>query len=334
MRVRASGPHASSGKAKSQPELSSTPSFCPQGTNQLSAFEPASQEELPSQPSEESQHGPDEEPAASPRPDEPPAPEPELSTIIPPAGKPYIHPSGGREFLQASVIPLLKQGMLELVSELEADRVGLASEAAWEEDGYLPPNWQPFSHFRWGEREERGLHPAARGRKSEVIVMARPPACTYEPSQSLSRRWLANWLLEHSPPVVTEVDSFSTYSAEAKAELLFEGLSRGTGGASVSLVEAVEKLHLDSDRVAAMLAELGCEPGEDALGPDAFVSLLTSMVTDQATYQLDVLVHECLGPALHDHCQTLQDKCRQAQGLLAWAMRGLDVSPTHPNPKP
>eukprot|EP00955_Chlamydomonas_euryale_P032445 341399-Chlamydomonas_euryale.AAC.2 len=110
---------------------------------------------------------------------------------------PYVHPSGCRKYLEAHVVPLLRRGMFEMVRELEADRLKLGSGADWTEDGYLPPGWKPFAPFRW----------------------------------------LSNWLLEHAPPPTQQLsaDGFSSYRADAKAELIFEALdASGSGSARVA----------------------------------------------------------------------------------------------------
>ena len=53
-----------------------------------------------------------------------------------------------RAYLTAQVVPSLRQGLLELVAAVERQRIELAAGAQWDEDGFLPPHWAPFSPLR------------------------------------------------------------------------------------------------------------------------------------------------------------------------------------------
>ena len=63
-------------------------------------------------------------------------------------------PLGCRTYLEASVVPLLHQGMVELVAEVERQRLAEAAAVGLEDGMYLPRDWLPFSPFRyaWGTK--------------------------------------------------------------------------------------------------------------------------------------------------------------------------------------
>ncbi len=67
---------------------------------------------------------------------------------------------GSREWLEASVVPKLREGLHALVNQLMTDRLALAAGSAWEEgprpgEGgqqgtlYLPHGWKPFQPLRY-----------------------------------------------------------------------------------------------------------------------------------------------------------------------------------------
>jgi hypothetical protein len=55
-----------------------------------------------------------------------------------------------RAYLASQVVPTPRQGLLELVSTVECQRIELAAGAQWDKDGFLSPNWAPFSPLRSG----------------------------------------------------------------------------------------------------------------------------------------------------------------------------------------
>ncbi len=69
-------------------------------------------------------------------------------------------------------MPLLHRGLLELVSEVEKQRLVEASGVAWEDGLYLPRDWQPFSPFRWGSMDVDGVG----------VVQWHMPMCWYLPT--------------------------------------------------------------------------------------------------------------------------------------------------------
>lgn len=84
-------------------------------------------------------------------------PDPDAGPVPLPVPAPYVHPSGCRAYLSGGVVPLLRQGMYEMVAQLERDRIKLCKGDEWTDDGYLPPNWMPFSPFRC-EHPRRRVH--------------------------------------------------------------------------------------------------------------------------------------------------------------------------------
>ena len=71
----------------------------------------------------------------------------EQPTPTPPS---YIHPAACRSYLDSEVVPLLKQGLAALLEEVQRIRLAEASGEAWsQEEGFLPPDWAPFSPLRW-----------------------------------------------------------------------------------------------------------------------------------------------------------------------------------------
>ncbi|GLC43650.1 Parvalbumin beta-like [Pleodorina starrii] len=61
----------------------------------------------------------------------------------------YRHPHGCRAWLQTEVMPTLRQGLLELMREVESDVLDLATGVPWDNGEHMPRGWRPFSPLRW-----------------------------------------------------------------------------------------------------------------------------------------------------------------------------------------
>lgn len=54
-----------------------------------------------------------------------------------------------REYLQRTVLPLLRHGLQELLEQVQKDRLKLVAGLDWDEDRHLPQGWKPFNPCRW-----------------------------------------------------------------------------------------------------------------------------------------------------------------------------------------
>lgn len=61
----------------------------------------------------------------------------------------YKHPHDCRGWLQAEVVPLLREGLVALAGEVERHKLDLATGVPWDEGVHMPRGWRPFSPCRW-----------------------------------------------------------------------------------------------------------------------------------------------------------------------------------------
>eukprot|EP00877_Chromochloris_zofingiensis_P013660 jgi/Chrzof1/8548/Cz03g15080.t1 len=61
----------------------------------------------------------------------------------------YVHRTGNREYLESTVMPLLREGLISMVKEAEQNRLQVAAGVGLEDGEYLPPGWRPLSAMRW-----------------------------------------------------------------------------------------------------------------------------------------------------------------------------------------
>lgn len=90
------------------------------------------------------------------------------------SGGGYHHPEANRLYLQSSVLPLLREGLVALTAHVEQQRIRLASGVEWEEDGpYQPRGWRPFQPVRWLADWLDAHRPAGGGRDVPWEEMSR-----------------------------------------------------------------------------------------------------------------------------------------------------------------
>lgn len=94
----------------------------------------------------------------------------------------YEHPKGCSDYLDQTVVPILTEGLHELLREIQKDRVRLAGGAAEDIDGFLKSDWKPFSPLRWLAEWLRSHNPQHQvnlpREQAEAVVLAPPPTST------------------------------------------------------------------------------------------------------------------------------------------------------------
>lgn len=72
-----------------------------------------------------------------------------FKTLMSPMAPAYVHPTGNRAYLEEELVPILREGLEELLKVVESNRLDIAAGRLWDEDGTLPEEWLPFESLRW-----------------------------------------------------------------------------------------------------------------------------------------------------------------------------------------
>ncbi|EFJ49327.1 hypothetical protein VOLCADRAFT_90146, partial [Volvox carteri f. nagariensis] len=211
----------------------------------------------------------------------------------------YRHPHGCRTWLEEEVMPTLKQGMLELLKEVEKDVMDLATGIPWEEGEHMPRGWRPFSPLHW--LSNWLLNAATGGR----------PRTTEQGEDGD----------DGEGPGLVPVKNLEAMSREEKVVYLFNQIDvNGSGTIPTShLVSMAELIFADgaggirdarNTVIAPVLAGMGLHPLDGVVDLQEFQTAMAQMTSMLSDSEFDEAARIVAAQRDWRYCRTRADKFR------------------------
>lgn len=207
----------------------------------------------------------------------------------------YRHPHGVKYHLDSSVVPTLRQGLMELVKAVEQDKLEVGAGVHWDDGAHLPRGWRPFSPLRW----------------LADWIMAQPGVAADTQQAGAASREASE---EDVLPGAGQHKAFEAMNRAEQLALLFKQLdvhgSRALPGAT--LVATARRMEERVEDMAVLEGRLAA-PGVDLqgnVGIDGFVSALSTLLIEKSEADFREAVRAVL--ALRDwrYCRSREEKFR------------------------
>ncbi|GIL76527.1 hypothetical protein Vretimale_6036 [Volvox reticuliferus] len=211
----------------------------------------------------------------------------------------YRHPHACRAWLEAEVLPTLKQGLLELVKEVEKDALDLATGLPWDEGEHMPRGWRPFSPLRWLSEwvlnaamggKQRTTEQGADGEGGEGQGLV--PVKNLE---AMSREEKVVYLFNQID--VNGSGSIPSSHLISMAELIFADGFGGVRDARSTIIEPV-------------LASLGVSPVDGTVDLEQFQVAIAQMTSNLSDSEFDEAARIVAAQRDWRYCRSRSDKFR------------------------
>jgi len=181
----------------------------------------------------------------------------------------HYQPAGNREYLEATVMPTLRQGIEELLTTMEEDALALAAGKDWEGGEYMPDAWQPLDPVKW---------------LGDFVAYRRPVAIQQREEEAAAA--------EAARP-----KAFHELSREAKLKMAFDHLDRDGSGTldTHELLALVGKLNpgCDADAAREQLAMFD-EDGSGSVELQEYTDVMMKMLEMLTDEEFDANVKDVL----------------------------------------